>query len=181
MILSSNALKDLYSRLHSYVISQFPSAIINDKPDYLSAGYPGEMTRFILLEDEDAQMLIARCSVDLNEKLSEDNSIIYRISSLDELRTAEAAINMVMSLKRRKLKQFEVLKEIRDKNTQGYIVNSAGEVIGVVQLALIPTNAYITTADIQNASVKMQISEKEKNENRIYKARQGTLSRFYKR
>ena len=74
-------------------------------------------------------------------------------------------------------------KDKVDKATseqQGYLLDYNRKQKGVVQLNLIPTNAYVTFADEANNKTPV-ITEEEIKEEQLKRAKRGTIAKFFRR
>ena len=181
MQLNSLKLQDLYSRLLGNIVSTYPQSVVSEKKKYTTIGYAGQMIRLFICQDEQLESLVMRVSTDIYSQLSKDNSMLIYISSLDELNGAKYAAQTIMAQKISESKAGGgvLLQEITGNN-QGYILNSNKEQIGVVDLSRIPTNAYLTAADMANKAAP-QVSEEEKQEEIVNRAKQGTIRKFFRR
>ena len=175
-------LLDLYQRLCNSIVSDYPKAILSEGKNYLTISFPGEMARIFVFQDESLNSLILRISTDITSKLTKDNSILFYVASLDELNKAKIAAYVILA---QKLPQTEskAAKDKVDKATseqQGYLLDYNRKQIGVVQLNLIPTNAYVTFADEANNKTPV-ITEEEIKEEQLKRAKRGTIAKFFRR
>lgn len=175
-------LLDLYQRFCNSIVSDYPKAILSEGKNYLTISFPGEMARIFVFQDEPLNSLILRISTDITSKLTKDNSILFYVASLDELNKAKIAAYVILA---QKLPQTEskAAKDKVDKATseqQGYLLDYNRKQIGVVQLNLIPTNAYVTFADEANNKTPV-ITEEEIKEEQLKRAKRGTIAKFFRR
>lgn len=180
MQLKSLKLEDLYARLIGDIESAYPKAQIAERKDYTTIGFAAQMVRIFICQDENLDSLIMRISTNIYKKLSKENSLLMYISSLDDLNGAKHAAHIIMAQQMQEgFEQVKVLQKAK-KAGQGYLLDGNRNQIGVVDLARIPTNAYITEADEINKQAP-QITEAEKQEEVLNRARQGTIRKFFRR
>ncbi len=178
MEIKDNKILDLYKRLRTFITSNYPHAILTENTKSDMINYPGELARIFIYNDKQTKSLLVKITCDITEKMSDSNGRIYYVSSIDELNTVKSGIQVIMDLKTpQQHNQGQILLEA-ESNKQGYLCDSNGDVMGVVDLEMIPTNAFVYEVD------KINNIEEEINEEAMVKKEEqknGVIRRFFKR
>lgn len=171
MKLRENKLIDLYRRLTNFIISNYPDALIVENDTNVVVTYPGELGRIIIFQDESTHALIVRILLEIGQKITNKNSKTFYLSSIDELNCLKSGIQIVMEMQSGGTTETKIAKVA--VSGQGYLLDSKKDLIGVVDLNLIPTNAFVRNTDIAN----QETEEQEVDE----KPQEKTILKFFKR
>ena len=180
MQIKNAKLHDLYQRFCNYIISEYPRAVFSEGKSYVTISYPGELARIFICQDTELNTLVIRITTDIYKKLGAKTSLKFYVNSLDELNEVKSAAHVIMAQRISEEKGNAQILKVASDTTQGYVYDYNKKLIGVVQLDLIPTNAYITNIDKINAEDN-SVTEEETAEEKARRARTGTISKFFKR
>lgn len=186
MQITDNKLLDLYRRFINFVSTNYPDAIITENKQSVMINYPGELARIFLYQDKPNKTLLVKIAKDITIKMSDTNGRLYYLSSIDELNSLKSGIQVVMDLKLPETKfnseEYETksIATVTENNGQGYLLDENKNLLGVVYLNLIPTNAFVYSndhinvkpVDLNQDSAKPETSKTEKR---------NSLSKFFKR
>ena len=187
MQITDNKLLDLYRRFINFVSTNYPDAIITENSKSVMINYPGELARIFVYQDKVNKTLLVKIAKDITVKMSDTNGRLYYLSSIDELNSLKSGVQVIMDLKMPEIKQEsetdEAIKQIAtyaSTDSQGYLLNSDKDLVGVVYMSLIPTNAFVYSND------KINVKPVDLNENNMQPEetktdRKSSLSRFFKR
>lgn len=155
-------LTDLYERYMTYIKSNYIYAIVNETTNTVSISFSGELARIFLKVDTEINAIIVKITQDPTIKMSKTNGKIYYLGTIDELNTLIAASKVILDLKLpESTSQVKMVETAM--NGQGYLLNSNKEKMGVVDLRLIPTNAFVYETDMMNDDIQEQDIKPEKN------------------
>jgi hypothetical protein len=172
--IKQNNLIDLYRRLLNFITSNYPDALIVENDTNVVVTYPGELGRVIIFQDEGQKNLIVRILLDLGEKITPNNSKTFYLSTIDELNCLKTGIQIVMEMVKKE-SSTEIVKQAQiASHGQGYLLDQNKNTIGVVDLSLIPTNAFVRNTDIINKKTEKTIELEEKPTEK-------TIRKFFKR
>lgn len=165
MQIKNSKLKDLYDRYMNFIESNYIYAIVNETTNTVSIAYSGELARIFIKVDASINSIIVKITQDPTIKMSNTNGKIYYLSTIDELNCLIAASKVIMDLK---ISQGTATPAISTEamEGQGYLLNSKKEVIGVVDLSLIPTNAFVYDTDKVNEEIHSDDNVKMEEEKR---------------
>lgn len=165
MQIKNSKLKDLYDRYMNFIESNYIYAIVNETTNTVSIAYSGELARIFIKVDASINSIIVKITQDPTIKMSNTNGKIYYLSTIDELNCLIAASKVIMDLK---ISQGTATPTINTEamEGQGYLLNSKKEVIGVVDLSLIPTNAFVYDTDKVNEEIHSDDNVKMEEEKR---------------
>lgn len=186
MQITDNKLLDLYRRFINFVSTNYPDAIITENKQSVMINYPGELARIFLYQDKPNKTLLVKIAKDITIKMSDTNGRLYYLSSIDELNSLKSGIQVVMDLKLPKTNsnseesETKSIATVTENNGQGYLLDENKNLLGVVYLNLIPTNAFVYSndhinvkpVDLNQDSAKPETSKTEKR---------NSLSKFFKR
>lgn len=173
MKIRQNNLIDLYRRLINFISSNYPDALIVENDNNVVVTYPGELGRVIIFQDEKQKSLLVMILLELGQKISNKNSKTYYLSTIDELNCLKSGIQIVMEMVNNsngeKVKKAQVASY-----GQGYLLDKDKNNLGVVDLSMIPTNAFVRNTDVINQKEGENIVEEEKPQEK-------TIRKFFKR
>lgn len=155
-------LADLYERYMNYIKSNYIYAIVNETANTVGVSFSGEFSRIFMKADNETNTIIVKITQDPTIKMSKENGKIYYLGSIEELYTLIAASKVILDLKLPE-STSKVNLVTTASTGQGYLLNSNKEIIGVVDLHLIPTNAFVYETDKINIDVNKQDIQPEKN------------------
>lgn len=146
MTIKNSKLRDLFERYMNFINSNYIYAIVNETTNTVNISYPGELARIFIKIDNEISSIVVKITQDPTKKMSQSNGKIYYLSTIDELNTLIAASKVIMDLRipetANSMKMVETALD-----GQGYLLDASKNVIGVVNLNLIPTNAFVYEAD----------------------------------
>ena len=150
MQIKNTKLQDLYERYMNFINSNYIYAIINETTNTVSISPPGELARIFIKIDNEINSIVIKITQNPTIKMSNTNGKIYYLSTIDELYSLIAASKVIMDLKLPE--EINTPTQVtKAMNGQGYLLNDKREPIGVVDLNLIPTNAFIYDTDKINS------------------------------
>lgn len=174
MKIKQNSLIDLYRRLLNFITSNYPDALIVENENNVVITYPGELGRVIIFQDESQKALLVRILLELGEKITNKNSKTFYLTTIDELNCLKSGIQIVMEMVKNN-NQGEIVKQAQTATIgQGYLLDKNKEILGVVDLSMIPTNAFVRNTDIINQKEEKTIIIDEKPSEK-------TIKKFFKR
>lgn len=159
---------DIYRRYINFINAHYIYAVVTETTNIVSISYTGELARIIIKYDQKGDYLIVKITQDPTKKMSDTNGKKYFMSSIDEMNEIKAASKVIMDLKVQAAVEATILQEAM--SGQGYLLDSERKQIGVVDLSLIPKNAFVYNTDIENhTQIKRETKEKteEKKERSI--------------
>jgi hypothetical protein len=185
MQITDNKLLDLYRRFINFVSSNYPDAIITENKLSVMINYPGELARIFLYQDKPNKTLLVKIAKDITIKMSDTNGRLYYLSSIDELNSLKSGIQVIMDLKMPELVKTEEVESksiatIAENNGQGYLLDDKKNILGVVYLNLIPTNAFVYSNDQINVK-PVDLNENSAIPETSKTERRNSLSKFFKR
>lgn len=173
MKIKQNNLIDLYRRLLNFITSNYPDALIVENDNNIVVTYPGELGRIIIFQDEKQKSLLVMILLELGQKITNKNSKTFYLSTIDELNCLKSGIQVVMEMVNNN--SGEKIEKAHVATTgQGYLLNKNKDVLGVVDLSMIPTNAFVRNTDVINQTEGENIVEEEKPQEK-------TIRKFFKR
>lgn len=174
MQIKNSKLRDLYERYMNFIEGNYIYAIVNETTNTVSIAYSGELARIFIKMDDEINSLVVKITQDPTIKMSATNGKIYYLSTIDELNNLIAASRVILDLK--------ISSNSNDKQIattamegQGYLLDASKNVIGVVDLSCIPTNAFVYNTDIINNS----LDEKSTMETKEEQPRKRSLMKFF--
>lgn len=165
MQIKNSKLKDLYDRYMNFIESNYIYAVVNETTNTVSIAYSGELARIFIKVDQSINSIIVKITQDPTIKMSNINGKIYYLSTIDELNSLIAASKVIMDLKISSGGDSASISTVAMEG-QGYLLDSQKNTIGVVDLSLIPTNAFVYDSDKANEDIhtdeNAQVEEKRK-------------------
>lgn len=189
MQITDNKLIDLYRRFMNFVSTNYPDAIITENKQSVMINYPGELARIFVYQDKPNKTLLVKIAKDITAKMSESNGKLYYLSSIDELNSLKSGIQVIMDLRMPAISQDDIgvnssnphgISTVIENDSQGYLYDSKKQLMGVVYLNLIPTNAFVYSSDQINIEPVEDFEDLSSSEH-IKTQKKGSLSRFFKR
>jgi hypothetical protein len=159
MQIKNSKLRDLYERYMNFINGNYISAVINETTNTVSISYSGELARIFIKVDNEINSIVVKITQDPTKKMSKENGKIYYMSTIDEMNSLIAASKVIMDLKISNEAQTK-LAETANAG-QGYLLDVEKNVIGVVDLKLIPTNAFVYDSDKMNIEIKNEHEQEE--------------------
>lgn len=98
MFLRSYKLIDLYSRLKNYIDSNYIFAIIEEDDNITNIGFANQPERISIFKDSSEESLFVKISQNITEHLSDSNGKIFCVSTLDELNSVKAGIDVILNM-----------------------------------------------------------------------------------
>ncbi len=157
---------DLYRRLSNFIISTYPDALIIENENNVVITYPGELGRIVIFQNEEQKFLLVKVLLEIGQKITNQNSKTFYLSSIDELNCLKTGVQVVMEMKNSNFSESKVATTAR--TGQGYLLDTDKNLVGVVDLDLIPTNAFVRDVDIENKQTEI-MEEAPPKEKTIYK------------
>lgn len=165
MQIKNSKLKDLYDRYMNFIESNYIYAVVNETTNTVSIAYSGELARIFIKVDQSINSIIVKITQDPTIKMSNTNGKIYYLSTIDELNSLIAASKVIMDLKISSGGESSSISSVAMEG-QGYLLDAQKNTIGVVDLSLIPTNAFVYDSDKENDDIhtdeNTQVEEKRK-------------------
>ena len=184
MQITDNKLLDLYRRLMNFITSNYPRAVVTENKLSVMINYPGELARIFIYQDKQNKTLLVKIAKDITVKMSDTNGRLYYLSSIDELNNLKSGIQVIMDMKLPEAqKEDEATKKIAEaaaNESQGYLLDSNKDLLGVVYLNLIPTNAFVYSNDKINV-IPVDLSADAPKPEQSKTEKRGTISKFFKR
>ena len=162
MQIKNPKLRDLYERYISFITSNYIYAIVNETKNIVSIAYSGELARIIIKVDDSTNSIILKITQDPTIKMSPTNGKIYYMSTIDELNNLMAASRVILDLKLPEGTGSSPSIITTASDGQGYLLDSNKNIIGVVDLSCIPTNAFVYDTDLLNNNVDEKELKEEK-------------------
>lgn len=158
MKIRKNNLIDLYRRLLNFISSNYPDALIVENELNTVITYPGELGRILIQQDPSESSLIVRILLKLGEKITSNNSKLFYVATIDELNCVKAGVQISLEMMGGESFSGNIATIAGDG--QGYLADLNGDVIGVVDLSMIPTNAFVMDTDVVNQQEVVEPEEK---------------------
>lgn len=175
MTIKDQKLKDLFTRYMNFINANYVNAVINETTNTVSISYAGELSRIILKVDNGIKSIVVKITQDPNRKMSDTNGKIYYMSTIDEMDHLISASRVILDLK---LEQGGGEGPTAAKSAmdgQGYLLDKDRNMLGVVDLRFIPTNAFVYDSDLINE----EVHEEHENKKEEKKSFQRTLLKFF--
>lgn len=173
MKIKNMKLLDLYERYMNFINGNYIYAVIQETTNTVSIAYSGELARIFIKVDNDINSIVVKITQDPTIKMSQTNGKIYYLSTIDELNSLIAASKVIMDLKIPYQQGAQIIQQMETtaKSGQGYLLDSSKNTIGVVDLSLIPTNAFVYNTDKINDDIHTNdtIQEEERPKRSIFK------------
>jgi len=176
MTINDQKLRDLYERYMNFINGNYIYAVINETKNTVSISYAGELARIIIKVNNEIKSLVVKITQDPTRKMSDDNGKKYYMSTIDEMDQLIAASRVIMDLKisSGSVDGPKAAKSAMDG--QGYLLDKDKNVLGVVDLRFIPTNAFVYDSDIINEETHEEHEKKNDEEKGIFRR---TITKFF--
>lgn len=168
MTIKDQKLRDLYERYMNFINGNYIYAVINETANTVSISYAGELARIIIKCHPDIKSLSVKITQDPTKKMSDKNGKLYYMSTIDEMNQLISASRVIMDLKVgvEMSGGSRIAQEAMEG--QGYLLDNNENMLGVVDLRFIPTNAFIYDADVVNEETHEEHAE-QKTEKQPFK------------
>lgn len=161
MTIKDQKLRDLFERYMNFINANYIYSIINETKNTVSISYSGELSRIILKVNLEIKSIVAKITQDPTKKMSDTNGKVYYMSTIDEMDQLIAASKVIMDLKISAGSSDGPKSVTTAMEGQGYLLDKQKNLIGVVDLKLIPTNAFVYDTDIINDEIHEEHEKKE--------------------
>lgn len=141
MTIKSPKLRDLFERYMNFINSNYIYAIVTETTNTVSIAYSGELARIFIKVDDQIGALVVKITQDPTRKMSADNGKSYYMATIDEMNNLISASKVIMDLKISGGGGAKLATEATEG--QGFVLDANKNLIGVVLLNRIPTNAYV--------------------------------------
>lgn len=168
MQIKNSKLRDLYERYMNFINSNYIYAIVSETTNTVSISYPGELARIFIKVDNEISALVLKITQDPTKKMSNENGKVYYMATIDEMNNMIAASKVIMDLKipegAGNTSTTKLIETAADD--QGYLLDKNKNMLGVVFLNRIPTNAYVYDEKEVNNEVHTEESISKPEERR---------------
>ena len=175
MKLRQNNLIDLYRRLINFISSNYPNVMIVECEKNVIVTYPDALGRIAISQDSNETTLIVDISLKINEQISSKNTKSFFVSTLDELNCLKSGIQVVLEMIKTENVGQNNTKITNASSGQDYLLDKNKELISVVELSMIPTNAFVRDTSIAKQIKHIEIKEHENIQ------QERTIKKFFKR
>lgn len=175
MKLRQNNLIDLYRRLINFISSNYPNVMIVECEKNVIVTYPDALGRIAISQDANETTLIVDISLKINEQISSRNTKSFFVSTIDELNCLKSGIQVVLEMVKTENTNQSTTKVTTANSGQGYLLDENKELISVVELSMIPTNAFVRNVDTAKQIKHIEIEEPKETQ------QERTIKKFFKR